>query len=78
MVTKSKTAVIDPDSELGRLLKDTDDGPRQIEHFGVRNRVERVRIIDTSTVEDLRAGYDPEAPPCRRGSHGWQLGGHRR
>lgn len=61
MVTKPKTIVIDPDSELGRLLMEADAGPLLLERSGVLYRVERVRIIEASTIEDLRAGYDPEA-----------------
>lgn len=61
MAAKSKAIVVEPDSELGRLLMEADAGPLLLERSGGRYRVERVHIIEALTVEDLRAGYDPEA-----------------
>jgi hypothetical protein len=64
MVTKPKTIIIDPDSELGRLLKDADVGPLLLESAGMRYRLERVGIEqgpETRTLDNLWDDYDPDA-----------------
>jgi hypothetical protein len=53
MTKDSLTITVDPDSELGRALDDTDGSPVVLERNGVRFRV-------TRDPDDPWAGYDPE------------------
>lgn len=64
MVAKLKTIVIVPDSEVGRLLKDADDGPLLLESSGTRYRLERIErpfIVTPSTPDEIWVDYDPVA-----------------
>jgi hypothetical protein len=53
MGTETKTIVVEPDSEIGRLLKQADEQPLLVQKNGVRYRVSR-------EVDDPFANYDPE------------------
>jgi hypothetical protein len=53
MVTPTRTVVVAPDSEVGKLLEQADRAPLVIERNGARYRVMREK-------DDPFAGYDPE------------------
>lgn len=60
MLKEPKRILVEPGSELARLLDEAADGPLLLERDGMRYRLDREE-------EDIWAGYDPEA--ARAGIH---------
>lgn len=64
MAAKAKTIIVEPDSELDRLLKEANTGPVTVESDGTRYRIERIPTtgnLTFRTLDNLWDDYDPEA-----------------